>query len=154
MQGQKNCFAAGLTTLDEAGLGKDSIETLLSMQKDGRLKMRIYAMISDHAPTLKYYFEKGPYKSERLNVRAVKVYADGTLGSRGACMKSPYNDLKNHYGFLLQPPNVIQKIADDAFKYGFQLCTHAIGDSANKLILDIYAQELKGKNDKRWRIEH
>ena len=154
LEGQANCFAAGLTTVDEAGLGKDSIFTLIDLQKKGTLKMRVYVMLSDDTATLNYYYKNGPFKNERMNVNAIKMYADGALGSRGACMKKEYSDQKGHFGFLLHSLEYFNKIADEALKYGFQLCTHAIGDSANKVILNVYSDHLSTENHRRWRMEH
>lgn len=154
LEGQKNCFAVGLTTVDDAGLGKDSIITMHKLQKEGKLKMRIYAMVSNDPASLKHFFHHGPYKSDRMNVRAIKVYADGALGSRGACLKKEYSDQKGHFGYMLNSAEYISAIADEALENGFQLCTHAIGDSANKVVLEIYKNHLSPENNKRWRIEH
>jgi predicted amidohydrolase YtcJ len=154
LKAQENCFRAGLTTVDDAGIGRDSIETLIRLQKDEKLKMRIYAMASDDPATVKYYFEHGHYKSDRMNVRAIKTYADGSLGSRGACLKEEYSDQPGHYGFMLHTPKYFNKLASDALLYNFQLCTHAIGDSACKEIIDIYSNHLSTDNRRRWRIEH
>jgi predicted amidohydrolase YtcJ len=154
LRAQRNCFEVGLTTVDDAGLGRDSIELLRRMQKEGRLKLKVYAMISQTPSTMAHYFRTGPIIEDRLTVRAVKVYADGALGSRGALMKSSYSDQPGHYGFLLNSVDVMNEIADEALEHGFQVCTHAIGDSANAIVLDIYASHLNGKNDRRWRIEH
>lgn len=154
MQAQANCFAAGITTVDDAGLGKDSIFILLELQKKGTLKMRVYAMISDAPATLNYFYKNGPFKNERMSVCAIKVYADGSLGSRGACLKKEYSDQKGHYGFMLHPLDYFNRIADDALIHGFQLCIHAIGDSANKEIIKVYSKHLSTENHRRWRIEH
>jgi len=154
MDAQKNCFAAGLTTVDDAGLGKDSIELIDKLQKKGLLKMRIYAMIADDDRTLKYFFDHGPYKTDRLNVRAVKMYADGALGSSGACLTAPYSDQPGHYGFMLHDMDFFNRICEKAHDAGFQVCTHAIGDSAIHTMLKIYAEHLGTENDRRWRIEH
>ncbi|CAN5683516.1 amidohydrolase [soil metagenome] len=154
LDAQKNCFAVGLTTVDDAGLGKDTIQLIDKLQKNGTLKMRIYAMIADDARTIKYFFDHGPYKTDRLNVRSVKMYADGALGSRGACLLQPYSDQPGHYGFLLHDLNFFDKICEEAHDAGFQVCTHAIGDSAVHTMLNIYAEHLGTENDRRWRIEH
>ncbi|HRH67191.1 MAG TPA: amidohydrolase [Bacteroidia bacterium] len=154
LQAEQNCFAVGLTTVDDAGLGKDSIALIHDMQKEGKLKIRVYAMFSDDLKTREYFFENGPVKTDRLTVRAVKVYADGALGSRGACLKKPYADQPGHYGFLLRSQKFMKEIADEALENGFQVCTHAIGDSAVSVVLRIYADHLPGDNNRRWRIEH
>jgi predicted amidohydrolase YtcJ len=154
LDAQQNCFAVGLTTVDDAGLMKHIIDVMDELQKEGKLKMRVYAMLSDSTANYDYYIEHGTYKTDRLNVRSFKFYADGALGSRGACLLQPYSDLPGSYGFLLSPPAHFLEKAKLMHEKGFQMNTHCIGDSANRLILDIYGSVLKGKNDMRWRIEH
>ncbi len=153
-QAQINCFESGLTTVTDCGLMYYDISNLDSLQKKGTIKMRVYAMLTDSAVNLDKYLEKGPYKTEYLYVKGVKAYADGALGSRGACLKQPYADQPGHTGFLLSNYAHFDSLAARLAKTDFQLCTHAIGDSGNKVILDIYKKYLGGKNDKRWRIEH
>lgn len=151
---QQNCFAVGLTTVDDCGLEKYKIDAIDLLQKDGKLKMRIYAMVADDDSSKNYFFSHGPYKTDRLNVRGVKYYADGALGSRGALLLKPYSDDKNSQGLQLHPTQYYEDQAKLCLQYGFQMCTHAIGDSANRMMLNIYAKILGGPNDKRWRIEH
>ena len=111
-------------------------------------------MLSDDKPNYDYIFKRGMIKTDRLNVRSFKLYADGALGSRGACLLHPYNDRPNHYGFLLNTVAHYDSVTQIIAENGFQACTHAIGDSANREILRIYTKNLKGKTDQRWRIEH
>lgn len=151
---QKNCFAVGLTTIDDCGLDANAIPLIDSLQKNGILKMRLYVMLSDNKANYDYIFSNGKIKTDRLNVRAFKAYADGALGSRGACLLEPYADKPGWRGFLLSDPAHFDSIANIIHGKGFQLCTHAIGDSGNRTILNIYGKYLKGKNDLRWRIEH
>jgi len=151
---QKNCFAVGLTTIDDCGLPYAMVNTIAQLQHKGDLKMRMYVMLSDNPDNYEYLFKRGAYKTPSLNVRAFKVYADGALGSRGACLLKPYADQKGWSGFLLSQQKHFQEVAEKIAAHGFQMCTHAIGDSANRVMLKIYASVLKGKNDKRWRIEH
>ncbi len=151
---QKNCFAVGLTSVDDCGLDADEIAILDSLQKSGDLKMRIYAMLSDAKKNYEYIFKKGKIKTARLHVAGFKVYADGALGSRGACLLQPYSDKPQWSGFLLNTAAHFDSVAALLFSKGFQMCTHAIGDSGNRIILHTYAKYLKGKNDLRWRIEH
>ena len=153
IEAEQNCLAFGLTTLDEAGLEKEDILLLDSLQQSGDLKLRIYAMVSDEPASQQYFLEKGPYKTDRLNVRGMKFYADGALGSRGACLIQPYSDQPGHHGLLLDSLEHFQKAAAELSGKGWQMNTHAIGDSANRLILNIYGEYTKGA-DKRWRIEH
>jgi len=151
---QRNCFAAGLTTIDDCGLSYLAVEFIEKLQKGQKLKMRLYVMLSDAPENYKYLFARGPIKTDRLNVRAFKVYADGALGSRGACLLHPYSDMPNKTGFLLSNQKHFEEVAAKIVANNFQMCTHAIGDSANRVMLNIYNKILKGKNDKRWRIEH
>ena len=151
---EKNCFAVGLTTIDDCGLSYKAIEGIKSLQEKGDLKMRLYAMLSDEKANYDYAIKNGKIKTDRLNVRAFKVYGDGALGSRGACLLAPYSDKPHHYGFLLSKPEHFDSVANWLLNKGFQMCTHAIGDSGNRTILNIYSNYLKGNNDLRWRIEH
>lgn len=154
LDAQRNCFAAGLTTIDDCGLGREMIDFIDHLQKAGKLKIRLYIMISDEPANYEHYLKTGPYKTDLLNVRAFKLFADGALGSRGACLLEPYSDRPEWKGFLLKKPEYFDKIAQLLVKAGFQMCTHAIGDQANRMILQGYSRALKGKNDLRWRIEH
>jgi predicted amidohydrolase YtcJ len=151
---QKACFQVGLTTVDDAGLSRENIELIDEMQKEGSLKMRIYAMISDNKDDLAYYFNSGPYQTDRLNVRSVKVYADGALGSRGAVLLKPYADKHDEIGFIIRDFSHYDSIATACYENGFQMNTHCIGDSANRYLMDVYGKVLATSNDKRWRIEH
>jgi hypothetical protein len=154
LDAQKNCFAVGLTTIDDCGLGYEAVEFIEKLQADKSLKMRLYVMLSDAEKNFDYLFKRGKIKTDRLNVRSFKVYADGALGSRGACLLQPYSDMPNKSGFLLSDIKHFEEVAKKINEHDFQMCTHAIGDSANRSILKIYNQVLGGKNDKRWRIEH
>ncbi len=154
MDAQKNCFAVGLTTIDDCGLSHEAISFLDSLQKTGELKMRIYAMLSDAKANYDFAFQKGKIKTDRLHVCGFKVYADGALGSRGACLLQPYSDKPGWSGFLLSSQQHFDSVAKIIFDHGWQMCTHAIGDSGNRTMLTIYGKYLKGKNDLRWRIEH
>ncbi|HMH21639.1 MAG TPA: amidohydrolase family protein [Puia sp.] len=151
---QANCFAQGLTTVTDCGLNRYDIEKIDSLQKAGKLKMRLYVMLSDNQDNLSYYLPRGPYKTDLLYVKGVKAYADGALGSRGACLLQPYDDKPGWQGFLLSNPAHFDSLAKLLSGTDFQLCTHAIGDSANRVILNVYNKYLGGKNDRRWRIEH
>jgi len=154
LDAQSNCFAVGLTTVEDCGLPYTMVNIIAQLQHKGALKMRMYVMLSDSPDDYEYLFKRGVYKTPGLDVRAFKMYADGALGSRGACMLQPYSDQKNWRGFLLSSQQHFMDVAKKLAGKGFQLCTHAIGDSANRVILKIYASVLKGKNDRRWRIEH
>jgi predicted amidohydrolase YtcJ len=154
LEAQKNCFEVGLTTIDDCGLDYEVVEFIEKMQADRSLKMRLYVMLSDSEKNFDFLSKKGAIKTDRLNVRSFKVYADGALGSRGACLLHPYSDMPNKTGFLLSEIKHFEEVAKKLNAKNFQMCTHAIGDSANRSILKIYNRVLGGKNDKRWRIEH
>jgi predicted amidohydrolase YtcJ len=151
---EQNCFAVGLTTVDDAGLDKEAAFLIDSLHKSGTLDMRIYLMVNPSEENKAHYFKTGPYKTEKLNVRSFKVYADGALGSRGACLLHDYHDQPGNTGFLLKSPQDLRTLTQELFDAGFQMNTHCIGDSANRLLLTYYGEVLKGKNDRRWRIEH
>lgn len=151
---EKNCFAVGLTTIDDCGLSFESVKRIKALQAKADLKMRLYVMLSDSKANYDYLEKTGIIKTDRLNVRSIKVYADGALGSRGACLLQPYSDKPGWSGFLLSSPEHFDSVANYVSKKGWQMCTHAIGDSGNRTLLNIYAKYLKGKNDLRWRIEH
>jgi predicted amidohydrolase YtcJ len=151
---QDKCFAVGLTSVADAGLDSGIILLMDSLQKSGDLKMRVYAMINPNTENFENFMLKGIYKTDFMNVRSVKLFADGALGSRGARMIDEYTDQKGHYGLLLESPGILEKISRKAYRYGYQVNTHCIGDSAVRLMLDIYTRILGGPNDLRWRIEH
>ena len=151
---QQICFQNGLTTVDDAGLSKEVILLIDSLQKKDLLKMRVYAMISNSEDDVDYFLENGPIKTNSLNVRSVKVYGDGALGSRGATLKEPYSDDKHNYGKLVTSYKDIKDLADKLAKANFQMNTHAIGDSTINILIDTYSKVLENKTDPRWRIEH
>lgn len=151
---QENCFSVGLTSIAEAGLEKETIEFIDTLNQSGDMKLRIYAMLHPTKENFETYLEQGPYQTPFLHIRSIKLYADGALGSRGACLLKPYSDDTGNYGFLVEKPSYYDSIARIAVHNNYQLNTHAIGDSAVRLMLDIYTKHLKENNDRRWRIEH
>lgn len=156
IKAQQDLFRVGVTTVDDAGLGKDTIDIIDNLQQKGELLIKVYAMVSGNKPMLDYYLDKGPYKTHKLNVCSFKFYADGALGSRGACLIEPYSDVieQLHHGLLIKQKQFFEQYAPLLYEKGFQMNTHCIGDSANRMILQVYANSLKGVNDKRWRVEH
>ncbi len=151
---ERICLNTGLTTVNDAGLDKSTISLIDSLQQAGELSIRIYAMISNSPENLDYYLNKGPIKTDRLNVRSVKVFGDGALGSRGAALKSPYADKADHFGAMITPVAAIDALAKRIADSEYQMNTHAIGDSANAVVLRAYEKVLKGKTDRRWKVEH
>ena len=154
LSAQDICFKHGLTTVDDAGLSKEVILLIDSLQKKKKLKMRIYAMISNIENDVNYFLEKGHIKTDLLNVRSVKVYGDGALGSRGATLKKPYSDDIHNHGKLVTDIQSIKKLATKLSVANFQMNTHAIGDSTINILLNEYSKVLENKKDPRWRIEH
>lgn len=154
MDAQKICLDYGLTTVDDAGLSRKSIELIDSLQQTGDLKIRIYAMVSGSKNNLDYYLKKGISKTDRLNVRSFKFFADGALGSRGAMLRAPYSDKPNHFGLMVTDMATFNKAAERLANSEFQMNTHAIGDSANHAVLQTYNKVLNGQDGRRWRVEH
>ena len=151
---QIDCYAVGLTSVTDAGLDKDEVLLIDELQSKGELDIRVYAMLSPNNENFDYFFSQGPIIKDKLVVSSVKLYIDGALGSRGALLLEPYSDALHTHGLQLSPQSYFDNICQMAYDAGFQVNTHAIGDSGNRIMLKSYAKYLKGKNDKRWRIEH
>jgi predicted amidohydrolase YtcJ len=151
---QKNCFAAGLTSLTDCGLDKNTILLMEEMQNRGELKIRINAMLNLTEENFETFVKSGPKKSDKLVVNTIKIYADGALGSRGALLLEDYSDDPGNSGLQIAGQEYYDKICQLALDNNFIVATHAIGDSGNRLVLETYGKFLKGKNDRRWRIEH
>lgn len=154
LEAQKNCFAVGLTSVTDCGLPKETILLIDSLQKKGNLLMQMNVMMDPSKENFEYFLKNGPYLTNKLQVRSIKLYADGALGSRGAYLLDDYSDDPGHRGILVNSEVYFDDICQKAYQAGFQVATHCIGDGANRFILNIYGKYLKGKNDKRWRIEH
>lgn len=151
---QPNWLAYGLTTLDDAGSEARVFRIIEKLQKQGKFHVNVYGMLIPEANSVSEFALKGKYNTTGLTVRAFKVVADGALGSRGACLKKPYEDKHNHYGKLIFSLSQLDSLYGELKEYGYQINTHCIGDSAIKTVLALYARHLEGTNDKRWRIEH
>ena len=151
---EKISFENGLTTVSVAGLNKDDIYLIDSLQKSNELSIKIYAMISNSKDNIEHFLSNGPIINDKLTVRSFKIYADGALGSRGAALKSDYFDLKNHRGSFITSKDSLENLAYKLASTSFQMNTHAIGDDANKVVLEAYNKALVFSEDPRWRIEH
>jgi predicted amidohydrolase YtcJ len=154
LKGQKNCFSVGLTSVVDAGLPYKIVKMIDSLQNADTLLIRVYAMLSPSAENIENFVKKGIYSTDRLNVRCIKLYADGALGSRGACLIQPYSDDPKNYGLIVEDINKLREYCKIAYDNNYQVATHCIGDSANRLMLNLYGEFLRTENDKRWRIEH
>lgn len=151
---QQHCYDFGLTSVCDAGLDLAIIHLIDSLQQCGTINMRIYAMVSLNNHNLQEALKIGVYKTEKLNVSSFKMYADGALGSRGACLTKPYSDDVHNHGFLLTDINKMRAYVSQIANSKFQLNTHCIGDSGNRFVLNLYSKVLPKNNDRRWRIEH
>jgi len=151
---QERCLAVGLTSLADAGLSKEMVELIDTMHSEGSLKMRMYAMLDPSEENLEHFVKNGPYQTDRLTVRAIKLYADGALGSRGARMIDFYSDDPGNRGLFMEGEDYYMHFCQIAYDNGYQVNTHAIGDEANRFMLYVYSRFLEEGNDRRWRIEH
>jgi len=144
----------GLTSLTDAGLSKKVIDVIQDLYVENVLKLKMNIMVSNNMEDIDYFLDKGVIKTSRLRVGSVKVYADGALGSRGAALKQPYSDMKSHYGAIIIPLKDFDNLAKKLSESEFQMNTHAIGDSANTVVLKTYQKYLNDKPNRRWRVEH
>lgn len=149
----------GLVGMHDAGASRTNIDLFEDMAQKQELNLRLYVMIGDDSAALRHYFAQGPRSglyNGQVWVRAVKLYADGAMGSRGAALLEPYSDDPNNTGLLLSAPQHIQDVAEAGLRAGFQVNTHAIGDRGNRVVLDAYekALGLAPRVDHRFRVEH
>lgn len=152
---QAACLARGLTCVHDAGVDKDTLAAMVDLHASGAWRLRTYVMLD---PSERELIERGPWQTGdgRIVVRAVKAYADGALGSRGAVLLEPYSDRASWKGLMLRPLAALRELAQLCADHGMQLCTHAIGDAANRTVLDAYAavRASGGLAALRFRVEH
>ncbi|MCB9064158.1 MAG: amidohydrolase [Chitinophagales bacterium] len=153
-QAEDDCFSLGLTGVVDCGVKSGRIKVLESLYNSGKLTIGNSILLSQDKETLDEYAHLGFVKNGQFQINGIKMYADGALGSRGACLLEQYSDEKDHYGLMLSKTEEFRAISELAKAYQLQLCTHAIGDSANRAILRLYSEFLPKTNDFRWRIEH
>ena len=154
------CLENGITTFHDAGVSFRTIDVYKQLAQDHKLGVRLNVMISE--PNLELNKNISNYKiiglgDHHLTVRSIKRLIDGALGSHGAWLLEPYNSLPGSTGLNTESIPAMKEAARIAIENGFQLCTHAIGDKANRVTLDIYEEAFKAhpdKNNLRWRIEH
>jgi len=154
LDAQEDCFKVGLTSVSDAGLKIREIKIIDSLHRTGELKMRIYAMADPNRAELEAYCPEGPKVNDKLILRAVKLYCDGSLGSRSAWLKEPYCDDSTNRGLPQHDMSYYSEWATWCKDNGFQVNTHCIGDQANKEMLRIYGEVLDEERGRRWRIEH
>jgi len=153
------CRRWELTGADDPGEPRGIIDVMESMARAGQYDFRGYILISDDSAAIAHYFTLGPRSAMyggHLWVRAIKLYADGALGSRGAALLSPYSDDPGNTGLLVSTEAHIEHVAEEALRHGFQVATHAIGDRGNRNVLDAYDAALKAvpRANHRFRVEH
>lgn len=164
-QKQRALFAAsdhllslGITSAHDAGIDYDTWRLYQDLAEQNKLPFRIYAMLSASSPKLDDMLDAGVIKKQNdfLSIRSVKIYADGALGSRGAALIKDYKDRKNHKGLMLENKPALEALMSKTFKHGYSAHTHAIGDRANRIVLDSYESQFKTVGGKllRNRIEH
>jgi len=156
----RHCNSLGLVGMHDAGIDEDDLASFERLYDRGEMSLRVYCMLSTDDEDLEFaeaQVRRGPREAAggRVTVRAIKLYADGALGSRGAAMLAPYSDDPGNTGLLVDPPAELERLTRLALDNGFQVCTHAIGDRGNRVILDAYEKALAGRaGDPRLRVEH
>ena len=148
----------GITSFHDAGSDFKDIRAYKKLAENKELNIRLYIMLNGRNDSLlNYYYSNGPeigLYDNHLTIRAIKLYADGALGSRGAWLIEDYEDAEGEHGHVVTPVKELERVTYDGFNYNFQVCTHAIGDMANREVLNIYSKILKVGNNNRFRIEH
>ncbi|HEX9615341.1 MAG TPA: amidohydrolase, partial [Bacteroidota bacterium] len=155
----EECLQYGITEVHDMGVDLEEISLYRQFIDQGQLGLRVYAAIGGLGETWESFLESGPligYGDHRLTVRALKLYVDGALGSRGAALIEPYSDDPGNRGLTLTAQEDLQKAIDEALQNGFQVCTHAIGDRGNNIVLNAYGSGLSRnpQTDHRLRVEH
>ncbi|MGM0481717.1 MAG: amidohydrolase [Pseudomonadota bacterium] len=154
----KHLAERGITSVHDAGVPATDLSIYKGLHHQGKLPVRVYAMISATEPQLPQLLAEGPYYTDddQLTIRSVKIYADGALGSRGAALIEPYSDDHDNHGLMVTAPERIDELYKLIIPHGFQINTHAIGDRANRIALNSFAEnfETLGGRNLRNRIEH
>lgn len=154
----KQCHEFGITSFHDAGASAKNISLFTEFRQANKLKVRLYVMLA--GPSLaREWFGKGPRTDPEhlLTIRSIKLSTDGALGSRGAWLMEPYSDRDDFYGMATISMDTVYQIARDALAHGFQVCAHAIGDRANREVLNQYEKVFRqhpSVKDHRFRIEH
>lgn len=156
----RECVRNGLTSVHEAKVTPIMVDAFRDLIRQDRMPLRVYTMLDGADPQLvATWLQRGPQMDpqHRLTIRAFKLFADGALGSRGAALLEPYSDAPQIRGLMTTPEPTVYDLTRRALQRGFQVCTHAIGDRANRLVLDAYERALREvptARDPRLRIEH
>jgi predicted amidohydrolase YtcJ len=151
---QNSLFQYGITGIHEAGIENKEIALFQNLIDQGKWELNTYAMLKSTEKNIAFAKKNGVFQYKNLSIRSFKVFGDGALGSRGALLKKPYSDQHNHFGVLTASPEKMKRIAMVCESTGYQMNTHAIGDSTNKIVLELYKKIYETNKDHRWRIEH
>ncbi len=151
---QQELFQYGITGVHEAGIQYNDIAFFKKLIDKGEFQLNLYAMLMPTKENIAFAEKNGIYTHKNLSIRSFKVIGDGALGSRGALLKKSYSDKHDHFGLLTTPLDQMQRVAAICELNGYQMNTHAIGDSTNKIVLDLYKRAFESNPDHRWRIEH
>lgn len=151
---QEELLGYGITGVHEAGLQFEEVEMIEELMESGEFPLNIYGMLLPTEDNIEFAKEHGIYQKDNLTIRSFKVYGDGALGSRGAFLKHSYADKHDHKGYLTTSLQRMNEIAKLCTEVNYQMNTHAIGDSTNRLMLELYQGIYRTKPDHRWRIEH
>jgi len=158
LDAQAACLKVGLTGVHDMGVSPLEADEYARLADSGKLKIRLYLALSGHKDIGETLAARKPAIGERVTVRAVKLYIDGAMGSRGALLLEPYSDQpvndkgEPNTGLRVEDPAILRSVSASALKHGYQVCVHAIGDRANREALDAF--EAAGAKDARFRIEH
>ncbi|MCI4669633.1 MAG: amidohydrolase [Bacteroidia bacterium] len=154
----ETCLKYGITSFQDAGSNQMAIDAYKEFLQTGKMNIRLWVMLSgSDSSLLESWYKKGPERGSFLNIGAIKLYSDGALGSRGAWLLNEYTDRPGHFGNPVTPIDKIASISKEGLSHGFQVCTHAIGDRANREVLNVYEAAFEAypdKKDHRFRIEH
>jgi len=148
------CARLGITSVHDAGIDEQDLRAYRKLLAAGQLPVRVYAMIGGEGRMWSSFLAKGPEVHEMLTVRSIKLMADGAMGSRGAAFWQPYSDDPGNTGLMILKSETVERVARQALDKGFQVNTHAIGDRANKMVLEAYVKVLGEDSKKRFRVEH
>jgi predicted amidohydrolase YtcJ len=151
---EQELYQYGITGVHEAGIEYPEIDLLKKLISQHDFRVELYAMLFPSGANISFARKNGIYTFKNLLIRSFKVMGDGALGSRGAFLKHPYHDMAGHHGVLTTPISEMKRVAKICQETGYQMNTHAIGDSTNRILLDLYAGIFETNKDHRWRIEH
>lgn len=151
---QDELLQYGVVSVHDAGIANEDLALFRKVAENGKLKLDVHGMLRNSKENRAFVEKNGKVNWGNFYISSFKMFADGALGSRGALLKKPYSDAHNHLGIQITPYDEMQKLAEFCLKHDFQLNTHAIGDSSNAVLLNLYKRAFEVKKDHRWRIEH